>query len=240
MNEHVAEPIARILNQTLGMTGSAPVPQERSAQESSLNAAKSSSVDRGKEESKRRTWLDKWLGLKTDHHPQLRDLEFEVYGFCAAYAKKPSQGYRLIIYGNNGAGKSHTGRAIHRWASRLAIDLPWVMGEAGPRLSEAAMVNWPRFVDRLKSDNWDLADEYVGKDMLIIDDLGAEHDPSKVGIEKLYWILEKRERRWTVITTNLLIEEWESKFEKRIASRLARNSRTVSVENVPDYSKLLI
>jgi hypothetical protein len=55
-------------------------------------------------------------------------------------------------------------------------------------------------------------------------------------MEKLYLILERRVAKWTVITTNVPPESWESKFERRIASRFLRNARHVSLADVPDYN----
>lgn len=179
-------------------------------------------------------WLKKWLRMQVNH-PQLQELEKEVYEFCSGYAKCPWRGYRLIIYGNNGVGKSHAARAIHSWANRMAINLPLVNAEVGVRLATSAFYNWPSIVDRLKSGEWELLEEMKDLNLLVLDDIGAEHDPSKMGAEKLYLILERREFKWTVLTTNVGQLDWEYKFEKRIASRLFRNFRHVAVDEVPDF-----
>lgn len=172
------------------------------------------------------------------NHPQLQALENEVYDFCAGYAKCPSRGYRLIIFGNNGTGKSHAAKAIRSWANRMAIELPLVQGEVGLRLATAEFHNWPSVVDKLKSGEWEMIEEMQEANLLVLDDIGAEHDPSKMGAEKLYLLLENREFKWTVITTNVSEPSWELKFEKRIASRLLRNVRHVPLDEVPDFKSL--
>jgi DNA replication protein DnaC len=161
-----------------------------------------------------------------------------VYEFCRGYAARPSVGKRLVIYGNNGAGKSHTAKAIHRWAGAVAMNLPLVNSEENDSMSLAtsAFVNWGRTVDRLKAGEWELIDNLLPANLLVIDDLGAEHDPSKVGMSKLYQILERREWKWTVITTNTTPDRWEEKFERRVASRLLRNTVLIDVSEVPDFN----
>ncbi len=190
------------------------------------------------DEKKRRNWLNKWLRLQTAHSKPLQELENEIHKFCADYAKNPHRGRRLVIYGNNGVGKSHSLRAMARWANQLAINLPCVAGEDGFKLTEATLLNWPATVNRFKQGDYWIADEAERADMLLIDDIGAEHDPSKSGCEKLYLLLERREFKWTAITTNATPETWEDRFERRISSRLIRNSTLVNVESVPDWNSL--
>lgn len=164
-------------------------------------------------------------------------LQHEVYDFCVAYANNPTRGYRLVIHGNNGSGKSHTSRAVVNWACRNAINMPLVLSDdnLSCRLSTAEFHNWPQFVDTLKSGKWDMVEEMMHVNLLALDDIGAEHDPSKMGVEKLYLLLERRERNWTILTTNVRPEEWENRFERRISSRLLRNSRIVALDEVPDF-----
>lgn len=185
----------------------------------------------------KRDWLGKWLKMECKH-PQLKVLEEAVYDFCAGYAKSPSRGYRMVIYGNNGAGKSHAAKAIHGWANRMAINLPLVNDDVGVRLATSEFHNWPTVVDRLKGGEWELIEQMMPVNLLVLDDLGAEHDPSKMGIEKLYLLLERREQKWTVITTNVGPLAWEGRFEKRIASRFLRNCKHIALDEVPDYKTL--
>lgn len=192
------------------------------------------------DEKKKRRWLDKWLNLQTAHHPDLLELEDAIWRFCADYARNPARGRRMLIHGNNGAGKSHCARAVCRWANRCAIDLPLVNGDEGPRLADVTFLHWPRVVDRFKPphNEWWVIDDAMRCSLLIIDDIGAEHDPSRVGIEKLYLLLERREFAWTLLTTNITPEAWEERFERRISSRFLRNFELVSVEKAPDFKSL--
>lgn len=156
--------------------------------------------------------------------------------------------------GPNGTGKSHCAKAIHGWAKQCATLFPFdpSTDEDGFTydLARSHYLFWPAVVDGFKSlrgftpdgsaivGRWEIIDLAASSSMLIIDDIGAEHDPSGIGREKLVYLLERREQRWTVITTNIPPEQWESKFERRIASRLLRNCQTIDLSDVPDFGAL--
>lgn len=188
--------------------------------------------ERPKKDSSR--WADKWLAMK-ETHPDIAVLKQVVIAFCSGYARAPRVGRRLVVYGENGSGKSHVARAIHKWANRAAILLPPVSRYDTYGLAVSEYRSWPKVVDGFKNDQWDLNDLFEAN-MLVLDDVGAEHDPSKFGVNKLYQLLEDRLNRWTVITTNIVPEAWEEKFERRICDRLFRNCTHVDLTRVPSFS----
>lgn len=164
----------------------------------------------------------------------------EIYSFAQDTYYKPKGGRLLILYGPNGCGKTHAARAVKSWFDvvRSKINPVSVMTDEGP---EAMLPNccyrmWPAVVDGFKREQWLIADHLANEYLTILDDVGAEHDPSRIGIEKLYLILSRREQRHTLITTNVPPEHWETKFEKRIASRLFRNSTHINLTEVPDFN----
>lgn len=222
METTTAKPLRELLPPTLAMLESPSGPQ---------------TTEKLPDEKRKRTWLDKWLRLRS-HHPQLRELENEVYRFCVAFGKHPGRGYRLIIHGENGTGKSHSARAICRWAQLLATRLPIVATSNWFGSPKSHCVLWPEICTELKEGRWTLLNDLVGTNLLCLDDVGAEHDTTGFAKEKLCWLLERREFMWTVLTTNIKPEEWSLRFERRIASRLIRNSRIVSLDQVPDFSSL--
>lgn len=95
---------------------------------------------------------------------------------------------------------------------------------------------WPQFLDQLKEGQWDLVQDAIAVPVLILDELGGGHDPSRVGVDKLCQILSKREGMWTMITTNISPSSWEETFDRRIASRFFRSSEIVDLTQVPDFS----
>lgn len=185
-------------------------------------------------EAWKRNWLTKRLQMDR-HHPTILALEEAVWTFCVGFVGNPSRGRRMVIFGNNGTGKSRVVRAVRKWVQERAMDMPLVNRDEGMGLPVCEYVNWPKQVDRMKAGDWDTL-PYEECELLILDDVGAEHDPSKAGLAKLYLILERREWKWTIITTNFPPEFWEEKFERRISDRMFRNAGLVDMTKTPSYS----
>jgi len=76
----------------------------------------------------------------------------------------------------------------------------------------------------------------MDSDLLIVDDIGAENDPWKICADKLCQVMSRREKRFTVITTNIQPAQWAQVFDDRINDRLLRNSVVVDISNVKSYS----
>lgn len=166
-------------------------------------------------------------------------MQQKLYDFSRSlYDRK--RGYLVIIYGRNGCAKTHSARGVKAWfnAHRLDIGPVAVKTDEGDEVSipDCCFRNWPAVVDGFKQDQWSIVDRLSSDYLTIIDDVGAEHDPSKIGLEKLYLILSRREFKHTIITTNIPDKNWETKFERRIASRLLRNSVHVDLTQVPDFN----
>lgn len=81
-------------------------------------------------------------------------------------------------------------------------------------------------------------DDAFENDLVILDDIGAETDQYKSGIpnDKLCQILSRREKRFTVVTTNIAPQNWMERFDGRINDRLCRNSVILDISGVPSYA----
>ena len=86
------------------------------------------------------------------------------------------------------------------------------------------LLRWPEATDGFKAGEYGCIEEAINAGLLIIDDVGAEHDPSRNGTDKLCQVLSRREKRFTLLTTNIKPEAWAERFDVRIADRLLRNS----------------
>jgi DNA replication protein DnaC len=145
----------------------------------------------------------------------------------------------LVLCGTNGTGKSHCAKAIANWAMQNAIQLPLVATQDWFGLTRCRYIFWPEFCDEMKTTgDFDATVRLMEFNMLVLDDVGAEHDPTRFAMEKFYWLLERREFNWTVITTNVSPDLWDHKFERRVASRLLRNTEIIDLSDVPDFSTL--
>lgn len=145
----------------------------------------------------------------------------------------------MVIYGNNGTGKTHIAEKIYHWAKLASSTLKSVPdpnnGATAFKNPDAMFIHWPTFLDELKSGAWEMIEDLERASLLILDDVGAAYDPSRVGLDKLCRILSKRERKWTLVTTNLGPDSWEEAFDRRAASRFFRNAIHVDLSNVPDF-----
>lgn len=152
-------------------------------------------------------------------------------------ATDPGRGRLVVLVGEYGTGKTHCAKSMVRWFNAVAHKLPMdARSSDSYAVPDAWFYRWPEFVDGLKGGDWAATEAATAHTFTVFDDVGAEHDPSRVGLDKLCQVLSKRERRWTMVTTNVLPKLWSAKFDERVASRLIRNSTIIRLDNVPDFS----
>ena len=132
--------------------------------------------------------------METAHSTKLKHATDTLYDLCGKIAKNPSRGQTIVIYGENGCGKSHLARAVYRWAKAVKMLLPLVIDtSANGSVStvDCQYVNWAAIVDGFKPprNDYQIIEDLQFCTLLVVDDIGAEHDPSKIGVEKLYVML---------------------------------------------------
>lgn len=181
-------------------------------------------------------WSAKWLKLDTRGHPDLHALRDEAFRFCSEAWKNPQVGRLLVLAGGNGNGKTHTAKRIANWVWSVGRSNQFMPRPNYVKSMDCIFWSWPSLLDSLKRGAWEIIDDCMDVSVLILDELGGGHDPSMVGVDKLCQILSHREKQWTIVTTNIAPEAWEDVFDKRVASRLLRNSTIVDLSNVTDYS----
>ncbi len=123
----------------------------------------------------------------------------------------------IIFFGRTGLGKSHISLAVANTLIEKGYD---VIYTSAPSLF--IKLEKERFS---KDGNYsDLLDRVIECDLLILDDLGAEMR-TQFTISALYQIINERlnARKPMMINTNLSVEEIDSCYEERIASRIYGN-----------------
>lgn len=156
--------------------------------------------------------------------------------FAGKWFKNRPHPSLLIFAGQSGTGKSHTARRLNTFTAQASLS----SFESGAwqkplRIPGSVFLRWPETCDGFKEGNYGVIQDCFEAELLFLDDVGAEHDPSKNGTDKLCQILSRREQRFTVITTNIVPQAWETRFDKRIVDRLLRNSAIVDLADTASY-----
>lgn len=137
------------------------------------------------------------------------------FDYCKKYAEDfhlPCDG--IFMMGGTGLGKTH-----------LSLSIAKEVIEKG---YSAVYGSVPDLIRRIKDSNFgqneddgDVLQTLIECDLLVLDDLGAEHD-SKYNISCLYDIINSRinSRKPTIVSTNFSIAEIKERYSDRITSRL--------------------
>lgn len=174
----------------------------------------------------------------------LHEFELQIQKFCSGFFKNPREGYLLFVYGNNGTSKTLAFNAIRKWFNTVCrtSDSYFVDGVNVIRMPYGQFWSFPSLLRELKGGdwekggNWEMIPELLSCEMLGLDEIGGDHDPSTVGVDVLCQVMSRRERKWTYMATNVGPDAWDTKFDRRLASRFFRNSIIIDLSNVPDYS----
>lgn len=147
----------------------------------------------------------------------------------------------LTLVGASGAGKTMLLRGIMRYFHRRLADVRYEEirdGQKGNWMRHGKFMEWSRALSYMCEGDYSFLrnleqDWFVG-----LDDIGAEYSRMKeLSASKLYELLCRRERKWTVITANLSVEDIGDKLDLRIASRLLRHgSVVVDCGSLIDYN----
>lgn len=143
------------------------------------------------------------------------------------YAGK--QPYWLTFWGRNGRGNG-TGKTF---ISRLIADA--VRGRFST-MPPVKFTHWPSLCDRMQAHE-DTAGTFSfaeGAGLLIIDDIGAEHQTPAM-LSKLCRMTDVRLRKWTILTTNLSLNDWQER-DSRISSRMSRDGNRHLCCETKDYA----
>ncbi len=143
----------------------------------------------------------------------------DIYNFCVEYAKTFDRNtYSLYMFGNTGLGKTHLSLAIAAEVIKKGYSV--VYGSAHDFFG---MIERERF-GRSENPDGTTGETRINRDVLVIDDLGAEF-VTQFTVSELYYIVDTRLAKGypTIISTNLKADELEKTYNERIASRILYN-----------------
>lgn len=180
-------------------------------------------------------WQQKWIGLDCVA-PELQTLATAAEAFCGRWFNNITESSLLVIVGDFGSGKTHTAKAIFKFCSTAAVSAFDTKKWGQHSFPSSLFISWPEAANQFTEKNFSLLDDATSNDLVVLDDIGAENDPWKICADKLCQILSRRERKFTVVTTNIQPANWADKLDGRINDRLLRNSTVIDLSGVPSYA----
>ncbi len=162
-------------------------------------------------------WGKKWLKLDC-HHKLIQDAATASEAFCGRWFRFNPKPSLLVLAGESNCGKTHIAKKISTWAQAAAMKaFEDGGGRTWKKFPSVVYLNWPEVVDSFRDNLNGSMNDMLDAGLLILDDVGAEYDPTQNATNKLCQILSRREKEFTIITTNITPESWPSKFDTRIS-----------------------
>jgi DNA replication protein DnaC len=188
--------------------------------------------------------LEKCQEFETFGDPQLELMKAAAESFLddMRYGESPRW---VSFLGSSGAGKT----MLAKWIiSIFKRDLDWKINWPATERTKTesqpygriiryrgGYQTWAGIARSMRDGDYRVLDDLCELTFLVIDDIGAEYGTDFINA-KLYELLSRRERKWTVITGNLSLSDIEQRIDARIASRMIRHGSVVVDVNVPDFN----
>ncbi len=184
-------------------------------------------------------WQAKWLRLEITH-PDVQKLADGAASFASAWFWNEPRNRWRVVMGAVGTAKTHTAKALARWANLVALhawEKSWHKVEADS-LPSILYRDWVHYASPEVCSSDDFAEfvrEVQGASLVFLDDIGIETDQYRTGIpaQRLCQILNLCEGKFLWLTTNVRPNEWVRKWDQRVEDRLL-TAETILV-NSPSY-----
>jgi len=169
------------------------------------------------------------------HHPVVA----KMARWCARFARRCVLSERplpwVVLVGKTGCGKTRAAKRAIRIIRESALDAQ-IAGYWSGRLCTAVTADWPQLAEMDDDDYADASRDLTEADVVLLDDIGAETDRYRSGLPtgRLRRLLGDLERRAVLVTTNVPMAQWESRWDARVASRLSA-AKVLDLAAVPDY-----
>lgn len=142
----------------------------------------------------------------------------------------------LTLLSQSGTGKTTLAKSVwtqfmeqNRFVLKLDVPQQRIFGNT------AHFCNWRNYCSGVRQGSFGVIDDLCSEWFVILDDVGSEHDPNGFIASTLDRILNSRQNKWTMITSNLSLEHF-SQIDPRVASRMIRNGSVVIECGAIDYN----
>ena len=149
--------------------------------------------------------------------------------------------YMLSFLGNSGTGKTMLAKAIYAHAIEFNRHYKTTISDGDhviPGITQVREIYFKTMGDITQTifDQQRYQFQYcMDAWLLVIDDFGTEFDKSGYVLSKLLELINARLGKWTVITSNLTLNQIANDVDPRIASRLVRDGGRVVDCSTQDF-----
>ena len=160
---------------------------------------------------------------------------------CARFVKSVKAGdqpYWLSLLGTSGAGKTYLARKVWRWFSHSSFFRSSIDDDTKEIIYPGSWCNWPRLAGELLGNSgYGRLEDLQTEKLTILDEIGADRDPSGHVRDCMSRLLSGRVGKWTLITSNKSLGDVDRDIDTRVASRMLRDGSIVVEVDVSDFSK---
>ncbi len=171
---------------------------------------------------------------KPDVEVQLRAMLESAARFIRAINRNANP-YWLTYLGTSGAGKTYLARRIWMWFKKSPHFRSVHIG--GNTYYAGSWIHWPNMAsDLLSNQGYESLKELQDERLIVLDEIGADRDPSGHVRDCLARVLSARVGKWTIITSNKTLGDVQRDIDTRISSRMIRDGNVVVDVNMLDYA----
>ena len=177
-------------------------------------------------------WLDAlFQPWRTHKDPILCDMLAAAKDFVQAMANPSTKPRRWLSF----TGPSGTGKTFMAMMIRDAAKKFHHLTYSDTLINPILVRYWPKLITALRNGEYHWIEDLGDANVVFLDEVVVEHDPSGFVTDKLCDLLSRRVGKWTVITSNLTLEKLQA-IDNRIASRMVRDGSVVVECNTTDYA----
>lgn len=173
--------------------------------------------------------------FQTFNDPQLERMLTATATFAASV--NFTRPYWLTLAGNSGLGKTHLAKKVQKQfydQNRFAIAFDSARFKTFG--NTMAFWSWRELCGFLRSGAYECIESICDEWFVILDDIGSERDTTGFIADATDRIFNGRKGKWTMITTNLGLQDIAEKLDQRIADRMLRDDGVVIECNTESYS----